>query len=296
MTGARRTLVVDGPLDLRSVLRSVSFGWARWTAEGWVRPMRTPDGPATLRVSRDGSGVHGEAWGPGSDWVLDRLGDWVGAGDDPSAFVTDHPVVARLAAANAGLRLARTRLVFEAAMVAVLGQKVTGKEMKMGLRGMTRRFSELAPGPVDSLRLPPDPARIAAEPYHAFHDLQMEKRRTDTLRRLAKDAGRLDRLAVADTHDAARYLRRYPGVGPWTVAETLVFSHADADAVSVGDFHLKHHVVFHLTGRPRGTDEEMLELLEPFRPHRGRVARLLESAGPYPRYGPRLPVRSFADY
>jgi hypothetical protein len=47
-------------------------------------------------------------------------------------------------------------------------------------------------------------------------------------------------------------------------------------------------VVHHLTGRPRGTDEEMLELLDPFRPHRGRVTRLLHTLGHEPSFGPRL--------
>ena len=45
----------------------------------------------------------------------------------------------------------------------------------------------------------------------------------------------------------------------------------DADAVSVGDFHLKHLVAWALASEPRGTDDRMLELLEPYAGHRGRV-------------------------
>jgi hypothetical protein len=41
----------------------------------------------------------------------------------------------------------------------------------------------------------------------------------------------------------------------------------------------------------------MLELLEPFRGHRGRVCVLLELSGiGAPRFGPRMPLRSFAAY
>ena len=61
--------------------------------------------------------------------------------------------------------------------------------------------------------------------------------------------------------------------------------------MAVGDYHLKNVAAWHLTGRPRGTDEQMLELLEPFRPHRGRVLRLLERAAKAPQFGPRMPLR-----
>jgi 3-methyladenine DNA glycosylase/8-oxoguanine DNA glycosylase len=75
------------------------------------------------------------------------------------------------------------------------------------------------------------------------------------------------------------------------VAKTLVVSHGDPDQVEIGDFHTKHIVAHHLTGRSRGTDEEMLELLEPFRPQRARVIRLLHTLGHEPKFGPRTAPR-----
>ena len=66
----------------------------------------------------------------------------------------------------------------------------------------------------------------------------------------------------------------------------------DSDAVSVGDYHLPNLVSWALAGEPRGNDDRMLELLEPYRGHRGRVVRLLEKGiGHAPRYGPRLALR-----
>ena len=291
-----RSVEVSGRLDLRATLGPVTFPWGRWAPDGWVRPLRSPAGPVTLRVRRDADGVHGEAWGLGADWILARLEQWTGLCDRPESFQPDHPQLADLHRRRLGVRFARTSLVFEAAMVAVLAQKVTGKEAAAGLRGLMRRFSEPAPGPFDGLRLPPAAEQIAAAPYHAFHDLGVERRRADTLRGLAARAVRLDRLSEVDSEEAGSYLRRFPGVGAWTVAETLAIAHGDADALSVGDFHLKHLVAWHLTGEPRGTDEQMVELLEPFRPHRGRVVRLLEAAGRYPAYGPRQPLRAFTEF
>jgi 3-methyladenine DNA glycosylase/8-oxoguanine DNA glycosylase len=292
-TVGTHVLAVDGPLDLAGTLRPLGLAWAARDDAGWWRAMRTPEGPATILVRRAGESVAVDAWGEGADWAIDGAPELVGLHDDPTAWSPADPKLAALHRSAPGLRFGRTRLVFEAAMVAVIGQKVTGKEAAAGLRGMTRRFSGPAPGPNPRLRLPPDPERLAAAAYHDFHDLGVEKKRADTVRRLAADAARIDRLVSTPTIEAKRYLARFPGVGEWTVAETLVVSHGDTDAVSVGDYHTKNIVAWHLAGEERGTDERMLELLEPNRPHRARAVRLLEAQGPAPRRGPRLAVRGF---
>ena len=87
-----------------------------------------------------------------------------------------------------------------------------------------------------------------------------------------------------------------PGVGPWTVATVAGTALGDPDAVIVGDYHLPHLVSYALAGERRGTDERMVELLEPYRGQRGRVVRLLvmSGLGP-PRRVPRqriLPMAS----
>jgi 3-methyladenine DNA glycosylase/8-oxoguanine DNA glycosylase len=84
-------------------------------------------------------------------------------------------------------------------------------------------------------------------------------------------------------------------VGRWTAAEVAIVALGDADAVSVGDYHLPHQVAWALAGQSRGDDARMIELLEPYRGHRGRVIRLLEAGGiTAPRFGPRLPLQSIA--
>ena len=83
-----------------------------------------------------------------------------------------------------------------------------------------------------------------------------------------------------------------PGIGQWTAAEIAIIALGDADALSVGDYHLKNVVAFAFTGAPRGDDAQMIELLAPYAGHRGRVARLLYAAGiSAPRFGPRKRLR-----
>jgi 3-methyladenine DNA glycosylase/8-oxoguanine DNA glycosylase len=205
--------------------------------------------------------------------------------------VTEHPLVRELHRRNPGLRMGRTGRVFDPLLVAIVSQKVTGREAGSSMKELGRRFSEPAPGPMP-LRLPPDPDMLASATYFELHPLGIEQRRADVVRRAASDASRIERLAGADPAEARLYLERIHGIGVWTSAETVAVSHGDADAVSVGDFHLKNEVAWHLTGRSRGTDEEMIQLLEEFRPHRGRVMRLLATLGHAPAYGPRMPIRS----
>jgi 3-methyladenine DNA glycosylase/8-oxoguanine DNA glycosylase len=121
----------------------------------------------------------------------------------------------------------------------------------------------------------------------------VERRRADVLRAVCARAAWFDAAASLTLQEARGRLAALPGIGPWTIAEVSRIALGDADAVSVGDFHLSHLVAWTLAGEPRGTDERMLELLEPYRPHRGRVQRLLEVSGARaPAFGPRMEPRA----
>ena len=302
----RRTVQLDAQLDLRVVLGLLIRGRAdptgRLSSLAAVRASRTPDGPATLLIERHDTRVEAEAWGPGADRVLDGLPALLGLLDDPAGFdPSPHPRLADLARRRPGLRLGWTSAVFEALLPAILEQKVTGGQAATAFRGLSRRYGEPAPGPLaaaQELRLQPAPEVLAALPYFAFHPFGVEQRRAEAIRRVALDVRRLEALAalpgtrIEIGAAATAALRRYPGVGAWTAAEVTLRALGDPDAVSVGDFHLPNLVAFALAGEPRGTDDRMLELLEPFRGHRARAIRLLELSGiAAPRYGPRFAPR-----
>jgi 3-methyladenine DNA glycosylase/8-oxoguanine DNA glycosylase len=301
---AEAVLAVARPLDLARTLavhrRGTGDPAMRLEAGGRVwRASRTPDGGATTLLHAGDGRLSVRAWGPGAARAVAGAGDLVGLADDPSALVPRHPIVAELMRRFPGVRIGRSGAVLEALVPAILEQKVTGDEARRTYRNLLRVHGEAAPGP-GGLRLPPAPAVLAALPYHAYHPLGLERRRAEMIRRLARESAGLEATAgqarAGDLAAAYAVLRAYPGVGAWTAAEVGFRAYGDPDAVSVGDFHVPNMVCWALAREPRGTDERMLELLEPYRGQRGRVIRLLEAAGiRAPRYGPRLPSRRIGE-
>jgi len=216
----------------------------------------------------------------------------LGFDDDPGAFHPHDRLVAELHRRMPGLRIGRSRAVWEALLPAIVEQKVVGKEARRSYQGLVARHGEPAPGPL-ALRLSPEPRTLAALPYYEFHPFGIEQRRADTVRRAARVAKHLEVATGMPGQDGLALLQRVPGIGAWTAAEALRVAGGDPDVVSVGDYHLPSVVAWALAGEPRADDARMLELLEPYRGQRGRVVRLLEAAGiTPPRYGPRMALRS----
>ena len=256
--------------------------------EFW-RATNTPDGPATMRVAADrrDSAVRIDVWGPGRDWVIERVPDITGADDGAEAFAPDHPMLAELHRRAPGLRFVRLRSAFDVAVPTVIEQRVTSLEAHRSWRALVRRHGEPAPGRRE-LRVPPSPKTLARLPDWEWRRIGVELRRSSTARRLASEACRVERAADAGGAAVEQRLRSINGVGPWTAAHVAHLVVGDPDAVPVGDWHLPHHVAYALTGEPRADDARMLELLEPFRPHRARAWRLIVGGTPGPaRRAPR---------
>jgi 3-methyladenine DNA glycosylase/8-oxoguanine DNA glycosylase len=297
-----RVLRPNGPVDLAGTLfplrRGIGDPCMRiGPAEAW-RAWRTPDGPATLRLRTGAGEIVAHAWGPGTEAALEAAPGLAGLEDHPELLVPVHQAVRELQRRLPGLRLTRTSTVLDVLVPAVMEQKIVGKEARRIHRAVVLALGEPAPGPA-GLHLPPERSTLAATPYYAFHPFGLERRRAEVIRSAASRADRLEALSSARDPvawaAARRALRSLPGVGAWTAAEVARLALGDPDAVSVGDYHLPHLVSWLLAGEPRGTDERMLELLEPYRGQRGRVQRLLEASGIVaPRFGPRQPVRSIA--
>ncbi|WP_424936191.1 MULTISPECIES: DNA-3-methyladenine glycosylase family protein [Bacteria] len=285
-----------GPLDLPSTLAVLRRGPRdpSMLVDGPViwRAQLTRSGVATLALRTVAGEVRASAWGPGADEAISLVPRLCGADDDPSSFdPSPHPLIAETARRNPGLRLTRTDDVFESLAGCVIEQKVTGLQAFGAWRWLVTRFGEPAPGPAPRpMHAPPSAAGWRRIPSWAWHRAAVQPPQSRTIVRAAERGDRIARAVLAAPDGPARdaALTSLPGVGIWTAAEVRVRALGDPDAVSVGDYHLCHHVGFALTGR-RTDDAGMLELLAPWAGHRQRVIRLIGRSGAVEsRRGPRL--------
>jgi 3-methyladenine DNA glycosylase/8-oxoguanine DNA glycosylase len=299
---AHLEFVPHHPTDLHRTLAPLARGQFDPTirigspAEGIWRATSTPDGPAVQHLVQRSGVIAASAWGPGARWATQRTPVLVGANDEDGEFSIDssrHELLHRTWRLNRGVRVPATLRVWDALFRAVLEQKVTGKEAALSYRQLVGRLGTPAPpSPGPSLRLVPAPAVVAETPHHVFMAANVERKRADTIRQAAGYAHRLEEAVGVSIVEVNRRLKAIPGIGDWTINEVGLIALGDADAVSVGDFHLKNYVSWALAGRPRGTDDEMIELLEPYRPHRARMTRIIALSGLRPpRYGPRLTIQ-----
>jgi 3-methyladenine DNA glycosylase/8-oxoguanine DNA glycosylase len=236
------------------------------------------------------------AWGPGASFALEEAPGLVGAADCIEGFEPGKGLVLELHRKHPGLRIGRTRAVFDTLVRAVLEQKIASKEALLQYRALARAYSVPAPAPEGAPRLvlPPDPSAFA-RPYWEMHAHGIDRRRATVLRYLAARAARIDAMVNLPAGEARRRLESLEGIGPWTSGEVGLAALGDPDAVPVGDYHLPTLVAHALAGETKGDDARMLELLAPFTGHRGRVLRLLEAAAiRLPRRGPRRPLRRIA--
>lgn len=287
------------PVDLHLTLSPLRRGHGdpTYRVEGTViwRTLRAPSGPATLRLERAQHGVRATAWGAGAAWAIEGVPELLGAGDDWSGLdVASVPLLAEARRRNPGLRLTRTRQVFEMMVAAILEQKVTGVQARASWRALLAKYGEAPPGPAPAgMRVFAHPEVWRRIPSWEWHRAGVGPERAATCVRAARVAPSLERTLDEGRGGAGveRALRSIPGVGVWTSAETAQRAHGDPDAPSVGDYHLPALVGWALAGAPVD-DDGMLALLAPFAGHRQRVMRLIEVSGVVkPRLGPRMTIQ-----
>ena len=281
---------VDVVRTLRGLVRGPGDPAHRIVDGTFWRAALTPCGPATLALRTVAAGeVRATAWGPGAAWTIESVPDLLGARDDPATFEPRHPLLHDVHRRHPGLRVPRTGLVLDALVPAVLEQKVTGTQAHQAWRYLLHRYGTPAPGPAPAgMRVPPGPRVLLDVPTWEWHRAGVDGKRQRAIRAAATVAARLEECCGMSPAEALARLRVVPGIGVWTAAETAQRALGDADAVSVGDFHIPGLVGWALAGRILD-DDGMLEVLAEWPGHRHRVVLLvgLSRVGK-PRHGPRF--------
>ncbi|MBB2993310.1 3-methyladenine DNA glycosylase/8-oxoguanine DNA glycosylase [Mycolicibacterium iranicum] len=312
--GSTASVVFAGPVRLAWTLAPLRRGSAdpchHDAADGSIwRTSLMRSGPVTARISRSvseatsaegtrrQSTVECEAWGPGAAEFLETLPALVGADDSCEGFDPREPTVAAAHRKSPHLRLGRTGRVMEALIPAILEQRVVGKDARRAWRLLVTKYGAPAPGPAPArLRVPPTAEAWRRVPSWEFHLANVDPGRARTIVGCAQRADALERLVSRSAEDARAAMMSLPGIGIWTAAETAQRAFGDADALSVGDYHLAKIIGWTLLGHPID-DAGMVELLAPLQPHRHRAVRHLEVSGMTvnPRFGPRLSIPNLAD-
>ncbi len=286
---------VSLPLTLRPLRRGYFDPTFRADASGVWRTIGTPHGAATLNLASRPDGIEATAWGPGAEWAIAGVPELLGHGDDWRELdVSGNAFLADSLRRNPGLRLLRTRQVFEMLLAAIMEQKVTGKQARQSWRVLVTQYGEVAPGPAPAgMRVFPAAETWRRVPSWEWHRAGVGPDRSATCLRAAVVAASLERTLGTGRGGAEveRALRSIPGVGVWTSAETMQRAHGDPDSPSIGDYHLPAVVGWALIGKPVD-DDGMLELLSPWAGHRQRIMRLIQCSGfAKPRFGPRMTVQ-----
>jgi 3-methyladenine DNA glycosylase/8-oxoguanine DNA glycosylase len=296
VTVARRVVAMPEPFDIPLTFGATASGrrdpTTRVGTTDWWRATNTPAGPATIHVHVDRHAAEAglEAWGDGRVWAIAHAPALLGFGDDGAPFEPADGLVRSLLHTCRGMRLAQLQHAHDFAVRTIIEQRVTTIEARRSWHGLVRRFGTPAPGPVE-LTVPPSCDVIARIPDWEWRKLGVEGRRSAAIRAFARDGKRVERSTREGIAMLDRRLRSMRGIGIWTSATVTHYVLGDADAVPVGDWHLPSHVGFALAGERDADDARMLELLEPFRPHRARVWRMIVAATPAPeRRAPRAEI------
>ncbi len=281
-------VTIPATLDLGRTVRGAKQPLMIGPTETWWST-RTPDGPGSLSMVRTATTtVEAEAWGPGTEWLLDQAPKLLGQSDDLAGFEPTGAIGERWR--RQPFLLARTDRPWDAIVGGILGQKVQATKAHQSRRAIARRFGEPAPGPHEAWILP-SAATVGSMSYADFHPVGVERKRAEIIIRAAREMARFGEIGDRTPTEFKARLQRLHGIGPWTANLVTAVTMGDADAVPTGDFHIPNTVAWAIAGEDRADDARMLELLEPYVGHRWRVIRLAKTNGAAPKYGPRLSLR-----
>lgn len=228
--------------------------------------------PATLEFQREPEGLLVTAYAPEAEALLEDTLIGLTQDDRYRSFVTGDSGIWRLYRSQPGMRLLRFPWLYEMTCSAILQQRIRTVDAMRDWRQICQRWGTAAPL---GLRAFPSADRLSRVAQFELQALGIDAQRTRTLLRFAQESRFVPLKTTMSFTEIRWHLLRIPGIGPWTTESVLGYGAGDVDAAIPGDLHLPHLTCYALAGEIPGSDERMMELLEPFRGHRFRIIRLI---------------------
>ena len=230
---------------------------------------------AAVEIVRTGAELEVRAYGCDAEDLSEETAAGLRQDDGYRNFETEDTGVLRLHRMLPGLRVVRVPWLYDMTCSAILQQRIRTVDAMRDWRRITQRWGGNAPL---GLRTFPAAEVLAAVPQFELERIGIDAKRAKTLLRFAKELRFVSLRPAMDFRQLRQTLLRVCGIGPWTTETVLGYGAGDTDAAIPGDLHLPRVVCYALAGEMTGTDERMMELLEPFRGHRFRIIRLLSAA------------------
>ena len=206
--------------------------------------------------------------------------------DDRSQLtLTSDDPLQRLPSKVKKTRFGRVFWLFEPLLQVILHQRVSGSEASKNWLQLCKKFGVKW----GNIVAPPSPRKLHSLTPAEFASCGIEQKRMLPI----KEAATRFR-GILNPEDSlielGEKIENCRGLGAWTSGYVRGHFFGDTDAVPLDDYHLPNLVNHYFRGRRTGTDDDMLELLEPYHGERFRVLMwLLKSGLGPPRRGPRLP-------
>lgn len=267
-----------GPVDVGTSFFMSRMGMrdptAKLSENLLVKVFSTRVGVARVTIKRSRAGIRIRVEGDFEPPEIEAWLELLRRAERP-ALAAAHPLLTKLHRASPGLRVLPVPWLFEMGVVSILQQRIAFSDA----RRQYVRLAELH-GERTALGVAfPGAARLSRMPTWELERVGVDKKRARAIIQLAREERFRSFLSPLTSHaELRRRLLHVRGIGPWTTDMTMGFGAGDIDALPLGDLHLPHLVAWVFDREPRGTDERMVELLEPYRGHRFQVVRLLLSS------------------
>ena len=259
----RRLLDLDGKLALASVRSVGSIG--------------VPE--LTLEV--EGRGLIGADL----DCAAAQVGWLLGLEQDLAPFYSlaeSDPVLGQVVERSHGLHVPHTGSVFEALVLAVLGQQISAKVARTMRMLIIEAFGRSGEFGGQTYYAFPRPEAIRASSPEVLQTMKLTRRKSEYIHGIAgaalDPAVGLEGIGSLGSEEAVRRLTALRGVGRWTAQWALIRATGHADALPLGDLALRRAVSRLYKDGAEVTDAEVEELAVRWAPCRTFATVYLFSA------------------